>query len=151
MTLPLDTTLLDIRDTKLDIAECLDAVAREHAGGTALFVGTVRNHNEGQAVTGLEYEAYREMALVEMQRIATEIRSEIPGVALSCLHRLGKLEVGDIAVVCAASAAHREQAFVACRALIDRIKARVPIWKREHGAQGPYWVGWEDARVPKDQ
>ena len=65
---------------------------------------------------------------------------------LSVLHRTGDLAVGDLAVVCAASAPHRGEAFAACRKLIDRIKARVPIWKREHGPDGAYWVGWQDAR-----
>jgi molybdopterin synthase catalytic subunit len=86
------------------------------------------------------------MAEKEMQRIADEIEREIPGVQLAALHRIGSLVVGDLAVVCAAGAVHRGEAFQACRALIDRIKHRVPIWKREHGPDGPYWVGWEDAR-----
>jgi molybdopterin synthase catalytic subunit len=67
-------------------------------------------------------------------------------VRLAALHRIGSLAVGDLAVICAAGAPHRGEAFKACRALIDRIKQRVPIWKREHGPDGPYWVGWEDAR-----
>jgi molybdopterin synthase catalytic subunit len=86
------------------------------------------------------------MAAKEMARIGAEISAEIAGVELAVLHRVGSLTVGQIAVVCAASAAHRGEAFSACRLLIDRIKARVPIWKREHGPSGPYWVGWEDAR-----
>ena len=81
-----------------------------------------------------------------MRRIAEEIEREIPGVKLAALHRIGSLAVGDLAVVCAAGAVHRGEAFRACRALIDRIKHRVPVWKREHGPDGPYWVGWEDAR-----
>ena len=75
-----------------------------------------------------------------------EIASEIADARLAVLHRVGSLGVGDVAVVCAASTPHRAEAFQACRLLIDRIKARVPIWKREHGPSGPYWVGWEDAR-----
>jgi molybdopterin synthase catalytic subunit len=106
----------------------------------------VRNHNDGRAVTRLEYHAYVSMAEKEMQRIADEIAREVPGVRLAALHRIGSLGVGDLAVVCAAGAVHRGEAFTACRALIDRIKHRVPIWKREHGPDGPYWVGWEDAR-----
>jgi molybdopterin synthase catalytic subunit len=86
------------------------------------------------------------MAEKEMQRIAEEIAREIPGVRLAALHRIGSLAVGDLAVVCAAGAPHRGEAFQACRMLIDRIKLSVPIWKREHGPDGPYWVGWEDAR-----
>jgi molybdopterin synthase catalytic subunit len=86
------------------------------------------------------------MARREMESIANELAAESPGVRLAALHRVGALEVGDLAVVCAVSAAHREQAFAVCRAFIDRIKARVPIWKREHGPAGPHWVGWKDAR-----
>jgi molybdopterin synthase catalytic subunit len=139
-------TLFDVREVPLSIDEATAAVAHHGAGGTVLFIGTVRNENEGQPVTLLEYEAYPSMAKKEMAAIAQEIEKEIPGARLACLHRVGKLELGDIAVVCAASAPHRGEAFKACRALIDRIKERVPVWKREHGPDGPYWVGWQDAR-----
>jgi molybdopterin synthase catalytic subunit len=139
-------SLFEIRDRELSVAEVLAAVTRPEAGGISLFVGTVRSDNAGHAVTLLEYQAYAAMAGKEMARIGAEIRAEIAGVELSVLHRVGSLKVGEIAVVCAASAPHRAEAFEACRRLIDRIKARVPIWKREHGPSGPYWVGWEDAR-----
>jgi molybdopterin synthase catalytic subunit len=138
--------LFAIRDQPLSVDECLAAVARPGAGGIATFVGVVRDDSDGRAVTLLEYEAYVPMAEKEMGRIADEIEGELPGVTLSTLHRVGALGVGDTAVICAASAPHRGEAFDACRRLIDRIKARVPIWKREHGPDGPYWVGWEDAR-----
>jgi len=120
----------------------------EHAGAGAVttFVGTVRDVNEGRAVTLLEYEAYATMAERELAAILTEIAAELPGVRVDAEHRVGSLRVGDAAVVCAASAPHRDEAFRACRLLIDRIKSRLPIWKREHGPDGPYWVGWEDAR-----
>jgi molybdopterin synthase catalytic subunit len=139
-------SLFEIRDTEINVAEVVAAVTRAEAGGIAVFVGTVRSENAGHAVTRLEYQAYASMAAKEMERIATEIQAEIADVRLAVLHRVGSLQVGDIAVVCAASTPHRGEAFTACRALIDRIKARVPIWKREHGPSGPYWVGWEDAR-----
>jgi molybdopterin synthase catalytic subunit len=138
--------LFEVRDRPLLLEECLTAVAHPEAGGVATFLGVVRNHNEGRAVTLLEYEAYTPMAQKEMQRIAEEIEAELPGVRLAALHRVGALHVGDLAVVCAASAPHRGEAFTACQRLIDRIKERVPVWKREHGPEGPYWVGWEDAR-----
>jgi molybdopterin synthase catalytic subunit len=98
----------------------------------------------------LDYEAYASMALAEMNRIAAEIAAEAPGLRLAVLHRTGSLGVGDVAIVCAASAPHRGEAYAACRALIDRVKARVPIWKREHGPDGAYWVGWQDARCAPD-
>ena len=139
-------SLFEIRDTELSVAEVVAAVTRPEAGGIAVFVGTVRSENAGHAVTLLEYQAYASMASKEMARIADEIQGEMGDVRLAVLHRVGSLAVGDTAVVCAASTAHRGEAFQACRLLIDRIKARLPIWKREHGPSGPYWVGWEDAR-----
>jgi molybdopterin synthase catalytic subunit len=139
-------TLFEIRETALSVAEVIAAVTRPEAGGIAVFVGSVRSENAGRAVTLLEYQAYASMAAKEMARIGAEISVEMGDVRLAVLHRVGSLRVGDVAVVCAASSAHRAEAFQACRLLIDRIKARVPIWKREHGPSGPYWVGWEDAR-----
>jgi molybdopterin synthase catalytic subunit len=139
-------SLFEIRETELSVAEVVAAVTRPEAGGIAVFVGTVRSENAGLPVTRLEYQAYASMASKEMARIATEITLEIADARLAVLHRVGSLAVGETAVVCAASTPHRGEAFQACRLLIDRIKARVPIWKREHGPGGPYWVGWEDAR-----
>ena len=139
-------SLFRVLETPLSVADATAAVSGPHVGGIDLFLGAVRDHNDGRAVTRLEYHAYVSMAEKEMQRIAEEIAREIPGVTLAALHRVGSLAVGDLAVVCAAGAVHRGEAFQACRALIDRIKHRVPIWKREHGPDGPYWVGWEDER-----
>ena len=139
-------SLFEIRESELSVAEVIAAVTRPEAGGIAVFVGTVRSENAGLPITRLEYQAYASMAAKEMARIAEEIALEIPAARLAVLHRVGSLVVGDAAVVCAASTPHRAEAFQACRLLIDRIKARVPIWKREHGPSGPYWVGWEDAR-----
>jgi molybdopterin synthase catalytic subunit len=130
----------------LSLDRVVSAVSHAGAGAVVTFVGTVRDVNDGRAVTLLEYEAYESMARAEMSRIKSEIESEIAGVRLAVHHRVGALAVGDAAVVCAASAPHRGEAFRACRLLIDRVKQRVPIWKREHGPDGPYWVGWEDAR-----
>lgn len=139
-----------VRDEPLALEEVVQAVAHSGAGATATFLGTVRDHSEGRAVTLLEYQAYASMAEREMARIGAEIEAELPGVRVAAIHRVGSLAVGEIAVVCAASAAHRDEAFAACRALIDRIKARVPIWKREHGPDGAVWVGWQDARCGAD-
>lgn len=112
------------------------------------FVGRVRDHSHGRPVTHLEYEAYSSMAMKEMARIVEEIEGQRPGTRLAIVHRVGDLAVGETAVACAASAPHRAEAFEACRLLIDQVKARVPIWKREHGPDGPHWVGWQDARCP---
>jgi molybdopterin synthase catalytic subunit len=132
----------------------LDALVRavEHAGAGAVvtFVGTVRDTSEGRPVSKLEYEAYESMAVAELGRIVSEIERELPVVRVAVHHRVGALDVGDAAVICAASAPHRGEAFRACRLAIDRTKERVPIWKREHGPDGPYWVGFVDARCSGD-
>ena len=135
-----------LRAEPLSVDEVLAAVRHPGAGAVALFLGTVRDHNDGRAVTLLEYEAYAPMALTEMERIALAIEAEIPDARCAIAHRVGSLVVGEVAVVCAASAPHRTEAFAACRRLIDEVKAHVPIWKREHGPDGPAWVGWADAR-----
>ncbi|HXX68117.1 MAG TPA: molybdenum cofactor biosynthesis protein MoaE [Polyangiaceae bacterium] len=142
----MSATLVALRETPLSIDEAVTSVSHAGAGAVCVFVGVVRDESGGRPVQRLDYEAYRPMALAEMQRIVDELGVEIQQARLSVVHRTGALQVGEIAVICAASAPHRDEAFRACRALIDRIKARVPIWKREHGPEGAYWVGWQDAR-----
>lgn len=136
-----------LRPEPLSLDEVIAAVAHPQAGGIATFIGVVRDHSEGLLISLLEYEAYPAMAVAEMERIMAEIEGEIPGVRLAAQHRIGALQIGDTAVLCAASAPHRDEAFRACRFLIDRIKERVPVWKREHGPDGPHWVNWRDARL----
>ncbi|HEY3816362.1 MAG TPA: molybdenum cofactor biosynthesis protein MoaE [Polyangiaceae bacterium] len=143
--------LVALRSEPLSLDEAVAHVKHPGAGAVCVFLGMVRDHNEGRAVVKLEYEAYPAMALAEMTRIAEELAAETPGVRLAVLHRTGTLGIGDVAVVCAASAPHRGEAYAACRGLIDRVKARVPVWKREHGAEGAYWVGWEDARCGAEE
>jgi molybdopterin synthase catalytic subunit len=138
--------LVDIRKSALSVDEAIAHVSHGGAGGISVFLGVVRHENAGRAVDRLEYQAYDSMARAELERIATEVEAGSPGVRVAALHRTGSLLVGEIAVVCAASAPHRAEAFIAARALIEAIKSRVPIWKREHGPEGAYWVGWEDAR-----
>jgi molybdopterin synthase catalytic subunit len=139
-----------LSDAPLSVDEVIASVRRPDAGAVSVFLGTVRDHNDGRRVVKLEYEAYASMALAEMGRIVEELAGEIGGVTLAVAHRTGTLAVGDVAVVCAASSVHRGEAQRACRALIDRVKERVPIWKREHGPDGAYWVGWRDARCAED-
>lgn len=139
-----------LQSTRLNPDALYALVAHPGAGAVDLFLGVVRSQNLGRTVTQLEYEAYDTMALREMERICTEVERDWPSVRVAVAHRTGMLVVGDVAVVCAASAPHRAEAFEACRALIDRIKAHVPIWKREFGPDGAAWVGWEDARCHGD-
>ena len=127
-------------DRPIDPAPLLSAVRRPSDGGIAFFVGVVRDRNEGRTVTRLEYEAYGPMAEKEMAKIAAELATEYPGAQLLLQHRVGTLSIGEVAVVVVASAPHRDQAFAACRDGIERIKARVPIWKREYGPHGAAWL-----------
>ncbi len=101
----------------------------------------MRDNNAGRSVDRIDYEAYASMAVREMTRIVDELRAEHPEVRLALAHRTGTLAVGDVSVIAAASAPHRPLAFEVCRAAIDRLKERVPIWKREHGPDGVDWVG----------
>ena len=124
----------------LDPALLLAEVRRDGDGGLTLFVGVVRDNADGRAVTEMEYEAYEPMAEKEMERIETDLAARFPDVRLVMRHRTGRLRIGEVAVVVAASAPHREEAFAACRAGIEEIKARVPVWKREWGPDGSVWV-----------
>jgi molybdopterin synthase catalytic subunit len=130
--------------TPLSVDVVLAAVRRAEAGGIAVFIGTVRDHADGKPVARLDYEAHPELAAREMQRVLEEVAREHPDVRVGALHRTGELAVGDVAVIVAASAPHRAEAFSACRAAIERIKERVPIWKKEWAPDGAaHWVNLE--------
>lgn len=116
------------------------AVERRQAGGVVTFVGKVRDHSRGHLIDHLEYEAYAPMALKVMRRIAAAVEAEVDGASVAVHHRLGRLEIGEAAVVIAAAAPHRAEAFAACRAVIERLKQDVPIWKREVAVDGTTWV-----------
>ncbi|MFT3925069.1 MAG: molybdenum cofactor biosynthesis protein MoaE [Myxococcales bacterium] len=136
--------LAEVRERPLSLDDAIDAVRDPSAGGIAVFLGVVRDHHQGKAVARLDYEAFAELANKEMQRVVRELTDTQPGVRIAVLHRVGALSIGDTAVVVAASAAHREQAFAACRETIDRIKATVPIWKKEWAPDGSaLWVNLE--------
>jgi molybdopterin synthase catalytic subunit len=133
--------LIDIRDVALSPAEVLAAVDDPGAGGVTLFVGTVRDHDGGRDVKDLSYSAHPS-AIEVMRSVAQGVVAEHDVVALAAVHRVGDLAIGDIAVVVAVSCGHRGEAFVACRALIDRIKEQVPIWKHQMFRDGSSeWVG----------
>ena len=115
-------------------------------GASCVFLGVVRNENKGRVVVSLEYEAYEDMALALMEQIAAETRERFPSITrLVMIHRLGHLQIGDASVAVAVSSPHRAVAFEACRHAIDTLKAKVPIWKKEHYADGGVWL---DEREP---
>jgi molybdopterin synthase catalytic subunit len=125
----------------VDAAALLGDVASVSHGATSLFLGTVRDMNDGRAVIGIEYAAYRTMAESELRRIASEAVARFGTDALVVEHRIGALELGDVSVAIAVSHAHRDNALDATRFVIEELKKRVPIWKREHYADGTReWV-----------
>jgi molybdopterin synthase catalytic subunit len=133
--------LIDVRDQTLSVDEVLAAVASPAAGGTALFVGTVRNHDDGRAVETLEYTAHP-CARDILAQVGASVAAEHQVTALAAVHRVGELRIGDLAVVVAAASPHRAEAFAACHAFIDELKNRVPIWKRQVFAEGDHaWTG----------
>ena len=139
--LPPVVRLVDIRETPLSVDEVTTALADAAAGGLTLFVGAVRDHDENKSVTGLEYSAHP-TALAELTEVAEEVGREYDVLAIAAVHRVGRLEIGDAAVIVATAAAHRGEAFEASRALIDRLKQRVPIWKHQLFTDGTdEWVG----------
>jgi molybdopterin synthase catalytic subunit len=133
--------LLALRDTPLSVDEVLAAVSDPSVGGTAVFIGSVRDDDGGRGVTALGYSAHP-IATDALTAVAAKVAAEHPDVILAAVHRVGDLEVGDLAVVVAAAAAHRAEAFAAARQLIDELKAEVPIWKHQRFADGTQeWVG----------
>ncbi|GGZ42856.1 molybdopterin biosynthesis protein MoeE [Streptomyces inusitatus] len=133
--------LIAIRDTPLSLDEVFAAVGEDSAGGTALFVGTVRDHDGGADVAALGYSCHP-TAEAEIRRIAEAVAEKFPVRALAAVHRVGDLKVGDLAVVVAVACAHRGDAFEACRSLIDDLKREVPIWKHQTFSDGTdEWVG----------
>ena len=133
-------TLTDVRDTPLSVDEVLTAVQDPAAGGIGLFVGVVRDHDNAKDVDGLEYSAHPS-AVDELRRVCEQVLSdEVSKVA--AVHRVGSLQVGDLAVVVAVSAPHRGAALDACHRLIDDLKVTVPVWKHQSFADGSdEWVG----------
>ena len=129
----------------VDLAACRAQLADPAAGAYASFEGWVRNHNEGRdGVLRLEYEGYEQLGVKEGERIIAEALDRFDISSAHCIHRLGELEIGALAVWVGVSAAHRAAAFAACRYIIDEVKHRVPIWKKEHYADGNSgWVNCE--------
>jgi molybdopterin synthase catalytic subunit len=133
--------LIGVRETPLSVDEVFAAVSDPAAGGVALFVGTVRSEDGGRGVTALGYSAHPSV-VDELRVVAEDVAASHPVRAVAAVHRVGELAVGDLAVVVAVSCAHRSEAFDACRALIDELKSRVPIWKHQSfEGGGQEWVG----------
>lgn len=130
-----------LRESPLSLAEVVAAVEHRDAGGITTFTGNVREHSRGKVVEFLEYEAYPAMAVAKMDAIALAVEAEIAGARVALQHRVGRLEIGETAVVIAASAPHRDEAFRACREVIERLKRDVPIWKKEVDTDGAEWIG----------
>jgi len=133
----------------LEPAALARSLAHPTCGGYIAFEGWVRDHNEGQTVVRLEYEAYIELAVPEAERIVEEAMRRFGVTRAQCVHRTGSLGIGDLAVWVGVSAAHRDEAFRACRYIIDEVKHRLPIWKKEHYRSGDSgWVNCERCATP---
>ncbi len=142
-----------LSDRPIDPARERRRLADPRAGGYAAFEGWVRDHDDGRAVVGLDYQVYPELVLREGERVIAEARERFDILRARCVHRRGELAIGDLAVWVGVSAAHRDAAFAACRYVIDQVKDRLPIWKREHYTDGKsVWIncqriGEEEAHV----
>lgn len=134
-------TLFEITSEPLSVDDLVGAALTPADGAVVAFVGTVRDNNEGRSVVALEYEAYAEMAIAEMERIGMEMVEKwgLHGIAMR--HRVGRLSIGETSVVIAASSPHRREAFEACSEALDLLKERVPVWKKEYYADGTQWIG----------
>lgn len=137
-----------LSERPIDLSGLIAQVQSAERGGVASFLGVVRSHHQGRVVVRLDYSAYHEMAEAECARVVAEAEARWP-VKVALEHRIGTLEVGEVAVAVAAGGAHREEAFAACRHVIEELKRRVPIWKREHFADGiTDWVGSTGGMAP---
>jgi molybdopterin synthase catalytic subunit len=132
-----------ITDSPIDVGSVIASAGTSHDGAVATFIGRVRDHSDGVAVRRLDYEAYAEMAEVEMRRIGEELFARGGIGTITIVHRTGALVIGDASVVVVVAAPHRNTAFPACEEALERIKSTVPVWKREHTDDGAHWV---DAR-----
>ena len=132
-----------ITDAPIDVAAIIASSGTSRDGAVATFIGRVRDHNDGVAVQRMDYEAYVEMAEVEMRRIGDELFARGGISTITIVHRVGALLIGDVSVVVVVAAPHRDTAFPACQEALELIKSTVPVWKREHRADGAVWV---DAR-----
>lgn len=132
--------MIEITESILDTSKVINSVMDAGCGGLNVFIGNVRNNTKGKKVIYLEFEAYYEMAINELQKIVNEAKSVFNVSKMAIVHRTGKVEIGEAAVVIAVAAPHRDAAFKACRFAIDTLKQTVPIWKKEVFEDGEVWV-----------
>lgn len=144
---PADAVHVAVVDTVIDVASVM-SIAGGGDGAVAVFVGRVRDNNDGHAVSRIDYEVYNEMAEREMRSIAAVLQARGDITAIAIVHRVGTLQVGEPSVVIAVAAPHRDAAFAACHDAIDMIKQKVPVWKREHRDDGAHWVDDRHGRGP---
>ena len=136
--------MIEVSNKPIDTDGLRRSLFNPAAGGFCVFEGWVRNENEGHEVERLEYEAYDPLVLAEGQKVIDEARERFGFLDACCVHRVGLLEIGDCAVWIGVASAHRDEAFKACRYIIDQIKVRLPIWKKEHYVNGDSgWVACE--------
>jgi molybdopterin synthase catalytic subunit len=133
--------MIELLDGQLSVDRCLDAVRGPGSGGIVIFIGSVRDLSEGKKVERLEYDAYGPMAVAKLEQVMRETRERWPVQKMAIQHRVGRLEIGEDAVVIAVACPHRAEGFQACRYAIDRLKEIVPIWKKEFGEGGEVWIG----------
>ena len=136
--------MIEISSSPISPSDLQASLTDPAAGGYCAFEGWVRNENEGHTVERLEYEAYEPLAIVEGEKVLAEARERFGILGARCVHRVGMLELGDCAVWIGVASKHRDEAFKACRYIIDEIKVRLPIWKKEHYIDGNSgWVNCE--------
>ncbi|WP_312098014.1 molybdenum cofactor biosynthesis protein MoaE [Niallia sp.] len=131
----------EIIDHVINIHHVIDKVIRRNAGAVTTFIGTVREMTEGKKTLYLTYEAYIPMAMKKLEQIGEEVKEKWKDIDIAISHRIGKLEISDVAVVIAVSTPHRKDAYEANQYAIERIKEIVPIWKKEHWENGEEWIG----------
>ena len=136
----------DVTMDPIDPRELEAVVSHPGAGAICTFSGIVRDNSRGQSVTHLDYEAYAEMAVPQMKKIGQEIKDRWPEARVAMAHRTGHLEIGEVSVVVSVSCPHRAEAFEACRWIIDTLKKDVAIWKKEHAADGTFWIEGTEAK-----
>ncbi len=139
-------SFVDIVREPINPIDCLNLVGNEEDGASILFVGVVRNHNEGLAVRGVQYEAYEDMAKMVLEEIVGEIRKECGTDRIAVIHRIGDLVIGDVSVAVAVSSHHRKESFTASRYIIEEIKKRLPVWKKELYSDGR--KDWVEGVIP---